>query len=56
MNRLFSASRSSSQFISKAKMSPNKVSHAIFDMDGLLLGKEKFGVGFFICLIRVDYC
>lgn len=50
MNRLFSASRSSSQFVSKAKakMSPNKVSHVIFDMDGLLLGKEKFGVGFFL--------
>ncbi len=54
MNRLFSASRSSSQFVSsKAKMSINKVSHVIFDMDGLLLGKIFV---FYHCGLHVPFC
>lgn len=52
MNRLISASRSSSQFVSKAKMSINKVSHVIFDMDGLLLGK--FYYSFFAVHLTVQ--
>lgn len=62
MNRLFSASRSSSQFVSKAKMSINKVSHCIFDMDGLLLGKfgfcSAFGflIDFFVLFKFVLFC
>lgn len=53
MNRLFSASRSSSQFVSKAKMSINKVSHVIFDMDGLLLGKKKTLI--FLCFFDLVF-
>lgn len=54
MNRLFSASRSSSQFVSKAKMSINKVSHCIFDMDGLLLGKITF-FRFYFMIFGADF-